>query len=629
MRREFLPFSRPSIGQEEIAEVADTLRSDWISTGPKVARFEGEFAAAVGAPAALALSSCTAAIHLALVSQGIGPGDSVITTPMTFCATVHAIEQTGARAILADIEPGTLNIDAVRVSGAIEKLIRRGQGKRLKAILPVHLYGHPCEMDSLLEIAQHHHLTVIEDAGHAMSASYDGRPVGSQRASCSVPLLTCFSFYATKSLTTGEGGMLTGSAEAVEEARLWSLHGMSRDAWKRYGTEGTWYYEVVRPGFKYNMTDLQAAIGIHQLKKQYRFLARRTEIARRYNAAFSELDCFQVPESFARGDHAWHLYVLRLRLDRLGISRNQFIEELAARNIASSVHFIPVHMQPYYRDMYGYKPEDFPVACREYQRIVSLPLYPGMSDQDVGDVINAVAGIARKHMRGRVTAGASLPETWTDRRAEARPVPDAARRMESVARRAFDVACAAVGLILVTPLFAIIAAAIKWEDGGPVLYTQMRVGKGFRPFRLFKFRTMVPDSSGSTPLAGPHDPRITRVGRLLRRTKLDEFPQLVNVLKGEMQLVGVRPQLERYVRAFSDEYGVLLQDRPGITDLASLIFRNEEQMFLPGHLDEQYVTRILPKKLQLSLKYCRARTFLSDLGIIFRTVLGFKSPAQD
>jgi lipopolysaccharide/colanic/teichoic acid biosynthesis glycosyltransferase len=181
----------------------------------------------------------------------------------------------------------------------------------------------------------------------------------------------------------------------------------------------------------------------------------------------------------------------------------------------------------------------------------------------------------------------------------------------------------------VTPLFAIIAAAIKWEDGGPVLYTQMRVGKGFRPFRLFKFRTMVPDSSGSTPLAGPHDPRITRVGRLLRRTKLDEFPQLVNVLKGEMQLVGVRPQLERYVRAFSDEYGVLLQDRPGITDLASLIFRNEEQMFLPGHLDEQYVTRILPKKLQLSLKYCRARTFLSDLGIIFRTVLGFKSPAQD
>jgi dTDP-4-amino-4,6-dideoxygalactose transaminase/lipopolysaccharide/colanic/teichoic acid biosynthesis glycosyltransferase len=567
-----LPFSRPSIGEEEIAEVVDTLRSDWITTGPKVRRFEQEFAAAVGAPAALGLSSCTAALHLALVSQGIGPGDFVITTPITFCATVHAIEQAGARPVFADVEPGTLNIDAASVGEAAEKLTEQGQGKALKAILPVHLYGHPCQMAPLLDVAQQFHLTVIEDAAHALTASYDGRPIGSPPANHSVPLLTCFSFYATKSLTTGEGGMLTGSEKAVEEARLWSLHGMSHCAWNRYNAEGSWYYEVDRPGFKYNMTDLQASIGIHQLRKQSRFHSQRAEIARRYNAAFSELDCFQIPENLTQVDHAWHLYVLRLHLERLNISRNRFIEELAARNIASSVHFIPVHMHPYYREKYGYKPPDFPVAYREYQRIISLPLYPAMEDRDVEDVIGAVVRIARKHIH--ICAHANAPF-----------LIHAEQKKDSAARRTFDIACAAVGLILLAPLFAIIAAAIKLEDRGPVFFIQTRVGKGFKNFRLFKFRSMAADSPDSAPLAGPHDPRITTVGRFLRSHKLDEFPQLINVVKGEMQLVGVRPQLERFVQVFPDEYAVLLQDRPGITDLASLTYRNKEQLFRPGPLD--------------------------------------------
>jgi dTDP-4-amino-4,6-dideoxygalactose transaminase/lipopolysaccharide/colanic/teichoic acid biosynthesis glycosyltransferase len=613
-RRELLPFSRPSIGEEEIAEVVDTLRSDWITTGPKVRRFEQEFAAAVGAPAALGLSSCTAALHLALVSQGIGRGDFVVTTPMTFCATVHAIEQAGARPIFADVEPGTLNIDAASVVEAVEKLIEQRQGKALKAILPVHLYGHPCEMAPLLDVAQEFHLTIIEDAAHALTASYDGRPIGSPLAFHSIPLLTCFSFYATKSLTTGEGGMLTGSAKAVEEARLWSLHGMSHDAWNRYNAEGSWYYEVDRPGFKYNMTDLQASIGIHQLRKQSRFHARRAEIARRYNAAFSEFDCFQIPANLVHVDHAWHLYVLRLHLERLNISRNEFIEELAARNIASSVHFIPVHLHPYYREKYGYKPEDFSVAYSEYQRIISLPLYPAMEDQDVEDVIGAIVRIALNHGHALANAPALF---------------HAEQKKESAARRAFDIACAAVGLILLAPLFAIIAAAIKLEDRGPVFFIQTRVGKGFKNFRLFKFRSMAADSPESAPLAGPHDPRITTVGRFLRKHKLDEFPQLINVVKGEMQLVGVRPQLERFVQVFPDEYAVLLQDRPGITDIASLTYRNEEQLFRPGPLDEQYVAQILPEKLQLSLKYHRARTFLSDLGVLLRTVMGFKSPSMN
>ncbi len=398
MRKTFLPFSPPCIGEEEIAEVVDILRSGWITAGPKVKRFEQEFAATVGAPAALALSSCTAALHVALATLGIGPGDAVITTPMTFCSGVHVIEQVGARPVLVDVEPDTLNIDPAKVRAALEKLIReQGDSLCIKAILPVHLYGHSCDVDALLAIAGEYKLAVIEDAAHALPAKYKDRAIGSLGASSTIPILTCFSFYATKNLTTAEGGMLTGPPDLLEEARIWSLHGMSRDAWKRYGSGGSWYYEVDRPGFKYNMTDIQAAIGLHQLRKLPRFCARRLEIVRRYNAVFSQLEQFEVPAEHGDVEHAWHLYVLRLNTDRFDISRDRFIEELRARHIASSVHFIPIHLHPYYRKKYGYDPEDFPIAYREYQRIVSLPLHPGMDDRDADDVIEAVLDIAQKH----------------------------------------------------------------------------------------------------------------------------------------------------------------------------------------------------------------------------------------
>ena len=639
MRKEYLPFSPPCISEEEIAEVVDTLRSDWITTGPKVKRFEEEFAAAVDAPAALALSSCTAALHLALVSLGIGPGDAVLTTPMTFCSGVNVIEQVGACPILVDVEPGTLNIDPAKVREAINKSSAQlNCSYRPKAILPVHLYGHPCEMDSLLEIAQEHGLAVVEDAAHALPANYKGRTIGSHVAPSPIPVMTCFSFYATKNLTTAEGGMLTGSPEDVEEARAWSLHGMNRDAWKRYGAGSSWYYEVTRPGFKYNMTDLQAAIGLHQLVKLRGFRARRAEIARRYSAAFSRFEQFQIPVVRDEVEHAWHLYVLRLNLDRLNISRNQFIEELGTRKIASSVHFIPIHVHPYYRDKYGYLPQDFPVAHREYQRIVSLPLHPRMSDQDVDDVIETVIDIAHKQdvrpKRFRVVPGmridppdAGFPDANMETRIDLPAFSATPRIIPSIFHRAFDVTCAALGLALLSPLFVAIATAIKFDDGGPVFFSQPRVGKDLQKFRLLKFRSMVPNSGGMSPLTVPEDSRITRVGRFLRKYKLDELPQLVNVVRGEMQLVGVRPELERYVEIFPNEYEVLLQDRPGITDLATLTFRHEEQMFQAGPLEKQYVSQILPRKLKLSLKYSQARTFFSDLGILFRTVLGLKSPA--
>jgi dTDP-4-amino-4,6-dideoxygalactose transaminase len=399
MRKTFLPFSPPLIGEEEIAEVVDTLRSDWITTGPKVRRFEEEFAAAVDAPAALAVNSCTAALHVALAALGIGPGDAVITTAMTFCSTVHVIEHVGARSVLVDVEPRTLNLDLLQVRQTLEKLKHEGGGScRVKAIIPVHLYGHPCDMEALLDIASAYQCAVIEDAAHALPARYKGRMIGSFAGS-TVPVLTCFSFYATKNMTTAEGGMLTGNRELLEQARMWSLHGMSRDAWKRYSSEGAWHYDVVCPGFKYNMTDIQAALGLHQLRKLPDFHRRRREIARRYNDAFGPMEELEIPVQAGWASHAWHLYVLRLSSERLDISRDEFINELHRRNIGSSVHFIPIHLHSYYRDKYRYSPADFPVAYREYQRMISLPCSPRMSEQDVDDVIEALTEVAQAHSR--------------------------------------------------------------------------------------------------------------------------------------------------------------------------------------------------------------------------------------
>lgn len=385
MRTTFLPYSPPFIGEEEVHEVADALQSGWITTGPRTRRFESDFAQYTEAPSALAVASATDAMLVGLAALGIGPGDEVITTTMTFCSTLHVIEHLGATPVLVDVEPDTLDIDPAQVAAAVTP--------RTRVLMPVHLYGHPCEMDALLEIARAHDLRVLEDAAHALPACYKGRMVGT------LGDLTAFSFYATKNLTTAEGGMLTGAPDLIDAARMWSLHGMSRDAWKRYDAAGSWYYEVVLPGFKCNMTDIQAAIGIHQLRKLPGFQVRRREIVARYNAAFSQVEALQLPVERPEAESAWHLYVIRLHLDQLTIDRARFIEELKDRNIGTSVHFIPNHIQPYYRDKYGYKPDDFPVAYREYQRLISLPLNLTMSDQDVDDVIEAVVDVVNTYRK--------------------------------------------------------------------------------------------------------------------------------------------------------------------------------------------------------------------------------------
>ena len=384
-RREYLPFSPPAIGDEEIHEVVETLRSPWITTGPKTRRFEQDFAAFLGAPGTLAVNSCTAALHTALVSLGVGPGDEVITTPLTFAATVNVIEHVGARPVLVDVGPDTLNIDPERIADAITP--------RTRAILPVHYAGHPVDLDAVRTLAAMHDLTVVEDAAHALPAAYRGQPIGAG------PNLVAFSFYATKNMTTAEGGMLTGSPEFIERARCISLHGMSRDAWRRYSEGGRWRYEVVMPGFKYNMTDIQASLGLWQLRKLERFHQRRRAVAQAYTEALATEDALEPPSERAAVRHAWHLYVLRLRPDALRIDRNRFIQELTMRNIGTSVHFIPIHLHRYYREKYGYAPDDFPVAYEHFERMLSLPMHPQLTDHDVADVIDAVLDVVRAHRR--------------------------------------------------------------------------------------------------------------------------------------------------------------------------------------------------------------------------------------
>jgi dTDP-4-amino-4,6-dideoxygalactose transaminase len=324
-------------------------------------------------------------MHTALASLGIGPGDEVITTPITFAATANVIEHVGARPVLVDVEPDTLNIDPERVAAAITP--------RTRALLPVHYTGHPAELDALEALARPRGLALIEDAAHALPASYRGRMIGSGKNP------VAFSFYATKNLTTAEGGMLTADPAFLDGARILALHGMSRDAWKRYDQGGSWRYEVVAPGFKYNMTDVASAIGLWQLRKQDRFHRRRVQVVEAYTQAFAADDALEPPVRRPHVDHAWHLYVLRLRPDVLRITRDRFIDELTARNIGTSVHFIPIHLHPFYRKKYGYTPADFPVAFANYERLLSLPLHPGLTDQDVADVIEAVLDVAQTFRR--------------------------------------------------------------------------------------------------------------------------------------------------------------------------------------------------------------------------------------
>jgi len=382
----FLPFHRPCIDQEEIDAVVDTLRSGWLTMGPKTRAFEEAFAVAVEAPYAVAVSSATAGLHLGLDGLGVGPGDEVLVPTLTFASTAATVIHAGARPVLVDCEPDTLNLS---VADAARKWT-----PRTKAIVPVHFAGHPCEMDAILALAREHATPVMEDAAHALPARYRGRRIGT------LGDLTVFSFYATKNLTTGEGGMVTTHDEALgDRLRGRRLHGMTRDAWKRYSKEGSWRYDIAYPGFKYNMTDMNAALGLVQLRRLPAMQAERQRIVALYGAALGDVAAVELPTCKPDVEHAWHLFVIRLRLEQLRVGRDEFIQELTAAGIGTSVHFIPLHEHSYYRDVLGARAEDLPCATAEWQRTISLPLFPGLTPDDVERVADAVRGIARRHRR--------------------------------------------------------------------------------------------------------------------------------------------------------------------------------------------------------------------------------------
>ena len=380
MTEPFLPFALPDIGEEEIAEVVDTLRSGWVTTGPKARRFEAEFATFLGDASlhCIAVNSATAGLHLALEALDIGPGDEVITTTHTFTATAEVVRYLGADVKLVDIDPDTLNIDPA----AIEAVVTPST----KAIIPVHYGGLAADMPSILAIARRHGLKVVEDAAHALPTTSSGRLVGTLDSEAAV-----FSFYANKTITTGEGGMLvTRDGALAKRAQVMRLHGMIRDAFDRFtASVPSWYYEIVAPGFKYNLTDIAAALGLQQLKKAHRFAQRRAAIAARFNEALAALPVLTAPLAPAGELHAWHLYPLRLA-DGATVSRARVIERLFERGIGCSVHYIPLHLQPYWRDRYRLTPQMFPHSQRVYERQLSLPIYTRMTDDDVERVVRAV-----------------------------------------------------------------------------------------------------------------------------------------------------------------------------------------------------------------------------------------------
>lgn len=375
MSDDFIPIARPDIGQEEIDEVVDTLRSGWLVYGRKTQRFEQAFAEFVGAPHAVGVSSCTAGMHLALLALGVGPGDEVITTPLTFAATANVIVHVGATPVLADICADDLNIDPAEIERRITP--------RTRAIMPVHYAGQPYRMDEVLDIARRHNLRVIEDAACAVGSRYRGRPVGSF-GDCAV-----FSFYAIKNMTTSEGGMLTtAGTELAEQVSVLRNQGMDANAWNRYAEGGMPFYTVSTPGFNYRMTDLQASIGLGQLPKLPAFNRRRAELAALYDAMFAELAAVEPPVVRTEVETNWYIYVIRL--NEGCPPRNEVVDRLRAKGIGTAVHYLPVHYHPYYRERYGFQRGDFPVAEAEFERIISIPLFPQMTEGDVERVVGAV-----------------------------------------------------------------------------------------------------------------------------------------------------------------------------------------------------------------------------------------------
>jgi perosamine synthetase len=440
-----VPFYRPSLTKAEIDEVVDCLKSGWLTTGPKTRRFEQDFAAYVGQEHAVAVNSCTAALHLALEAAGVHAGDAVVAPTMTFAATAEVVRYFQATPLLVDCRESDFNLDVVDAERRIERAL--GNGGNVVAILPVHYGGQIGDVAGVQALARRFHLKVIEDAAHCCPAYYDNQEMWDGHHEARIAAIaspksesrgtwlttngwapvgasadiTCFSFYANKCITTGEGGMAcTRNDDYADRMRIMSLHGISKDAWKRFTAEGSWYYEIVAPGFKYNLTDIAAAIGLHQLRRADEMHHKRAQWAKLYSELLAEVEELMLPAEQPHRIHSWHLYVIRLKLDRLNINRAQVIDLLKTKGITTSVHWMPLHEHPYYRNKYGYRRHDFPVAARLYPEMITLPLYPDMSEAEVTHVCRTLKEIVVAHRR--MAATISSPARQSPRVGELRSV---------------------------------------------------------------------------------------------------------------------------------------------------------------------------------------------------------------
>lgn len=394
-----VPFFKPSITESEVDEVVDTLRSGWLTTGPKTKRFEEEFAQYIGQPTAVAVNSCTAALHLALEAIGVKRGDRVVVPTMTFAATGEVVRYFGAEPLLVDCRTDDYNLDVEDAGRRIEEAVTRGE--RVVAIIPVHYGGQVCDVAGVQRLAKKYGLKIVEDAAHCCPAHYRDDADSPWKSVGAEAEISCYSFYANKTITTGEGGMAcTSDAELADRMRVMSLHGISKDAWKRFSSEGSWYYEIVAPGFKYNLTDIASALGLHQLRRADEFRAQRCHWAGRYTELLKDVDELVLPSEQPDRRHSWHLYEIRLKMDRLTIDRGAVIQKLRERNITTSVHWLPLHQHPYYRETYGYQAEDYPAAAAVYPGLVTLPLFPGMTEEQVMHVADSLKTILAGALRG-------------------------------------------------------------------------------------------------------------------------------------------------------------------------------------------------------------------------------------
>jgi perosamine synthetase len=618
-----IPFYKPSIGEEEIEEVVDTLRNGWLTTGPKVKQFEAEFASYLGHSHAIAVNSCTAALHLALEAIGLKQGQAVLVPTMTFAATAEVVRYFGAIPLLVDCRLDDLNLDVTHARTQI--LAARRRGEQVVAIIPVHYGGQIGDVPGVRALAREFGLRIIEDAAHCCPAWFRESETEAWKSVGESAEISCYSFYANKTITTGEGGMAcTRSPEHADRMRLMSLHGISQDAWKRYSAEGSWFYEITAPGFKYNLTDIAAAIGLHQLRKADRLHQRRTERAQRYSEQLRDVDELILPRVSPNRIHSWHLYSVRIRNGRNSGIRAHILSELKRQGIGASVHWMPLHLHPYYQQVLSYEPSDCPCAASIYPELMSLPLYPDLQPQDldrVCDTLKQAIAQERPVVQGVQIPAAKLSPATQVLKAE----PDESRPhvgSNAAFKRSYDIFFAALGLVLLSPVFLLIALAVKLTTAGTVFYRQKRIGQHGFAFVIWKFRTMVAGSDKMGPqVTSADDRRITPIGRVLRRTKLDELPQLWNVLRGDMSLVGPRPEVACYVERYTPRQKEILRHKPGITDLASLRFRDEEKLLQSVGAPEQfYVEQCLPRKLELNQEYARNANLLTDTWIILQTI---------